>query len=203
MRFIVHLAGTMLAPVALQACPASLTDAVTGIRVTYATGAMSEFTRDAATGQVLELYSENDGYRVRNDLFLGLHLLGWTDLGVADIVSDADPAAGRSTYVFASELPPEIAPGVTWSVDYQLEGLGAGLGGTYSGQVGPETLLTIGTCTYASLPVDMYYRDADFTSLARVDYIPSLGFGVQVSWGEPFGQATLLTPTRIETMSGP
>jgi hypothetical protein len=166
--FAITLACAPLA--ALAQCPTAA-DLETGIRFSVDQDATETF-RTVRPGVVEAIFSYEDGFASRNLLAKGVYLLE-----VVDIVDGVPDMGTRTTFAFprnAEDMPlPET--GAPLQFDVVVNDAGAFNRESQDYVVGSRTQVTIGTCTYDMLPIDVSFDPSPDNTVERLHYLPALG----------------------------
>lgn len=186
-------------PAFAETCPASTADAARGIVISYDDGGASRTVLDPATGDTVEIATFADGYAFRSDLALGLVTMRLVDLDTGG----AEIADTVGVYAYTPARPESIVPGTQWSARYTYVNAAETIEGSFLLSVWAETGVTIGGCTYRSYPVTTLGRDAEFTFLTQMDYLPDLGISILRGYGEPFSDTAVIQPLTIAIADKP
>lgn len=177
----------------LTICPGTPEESVRGIAVTYDDGSRSVTVLTPETGDTVEVFTYPDGYVLRSELMLALN----TTKAVDTDASGAELPDTTFLYSYTPARPETLAPGLQWQADYTMTGPNGQVSGRYTMNVGAETQVAIGGCSYRSWPVTMLSRDPEYSFMVQADYLPELRIAIIRGYGELLGAKLALIPLTI------
>lgn len=163
---------------ALAQCPtgADLTGA--GITLLHDDGS-SDYLLAGEPGTVRAMVRFSDGYGANNLYGQGVHLLQLMDAW--DGRPDLQTLRIYDYGMAPTELPVP-APGLTWSIDYEVR-TSDGVGKERQDQSwGMAEERTFGDCTYQVIPGEIEYTYPDGSHREEMLYFPDLGVSFLTSW---------------------
>jgi hypothetical protein len=162
--------ATLLAPtLAIADCPTG-DDLETGIKFQIEGGATETFQR-LENGTTQANYRDGESEETRVLLAKGVYLLEYTP--VIDGVASYGERTGYSYDMTPDEMP-NPKPGITWNTKASLIESGLFTSEIQSYEFGQLTELTLGSCTYDMMTIDISLDNDGEITLETLHYLPEL-----------------------------
>ncbi len=186
--FLVALAATP----ALSDCPTAADLAGPGVEVRFADDYLATY-RKTKPNTVTEVHGMEGMVDFQVDSYRGL-------LVIKEVLPDGTNG-GDSYFTYDPPLHrlPEIAPGVTFeTLNIVTDSYGSETDrSTVRIEAGEAGTLTLGSCTYESIDVDIAFIRPGDVYTARMAYLTELGIVVQLGGGPQGGLMDVFTPAAI------
>ncbi|WP_164726984.1 hypothetical protein [Shimia sediminis] len=178
MRALPLLMSCLASPLIAE-CP-TRADMEGGVMLRNAGGETETF-KTGPNGFVRGIYDDGQGYGAHYLLMGGVYVVEVFDTEDGEVVQGT-----RSTFAYPvkpSEVGPPT-PGGRWDVKTLVNDQGDIHPGKESHIYGPNTEITIGTCSYDMIPILSIYHTLDGYE-ERLNYLPEFGFAYLVEMKDP------------------